>query len=89
MQEPTTTNVEVTYNNSEPEYITVDTRRHNGEFAYNQTYGFKMDGGTAVLVSLSGDNDSYPVKANEGTRKEAALTVENLPFVQAVVMFDE
>jgi beta-galactosidase GanA len=89
MQDPTTTNVEVTYQNSEPERITVTTNRMESEFTYNQTYGFEMDGGTAVLASIEGDGDSYPVQSNEGTRKEAQETVEDLPFVQAVVMFNE
>lgn len=89
MEYPTTTNVEVTFKNSEPEYIDVKTARHNGNFRYVQTHGFKMEGGTAVLVSLSGDGDDYPVQANEGTRSEAKATVEDLPFVQAVVMFNE
>lgn len=88
MREPTTLNVEVTYQNSEPTRFTIKTKRWESEYQYRQTYGFKMDGGTAVLKSVSGDGDSYPVAANEGTRKEAALTAENLPFVQAVVMFE-
>jgi len=82
-------NVDVRYRNSEPDSFTVRTKRYEGEFTYKQTYGFKMDGGTAVLTSVEGDGDTYQVRANEGTRKEAALTAENLPFVQAVVMFNE
>ena len=82
-------NVEVTYSNREPQRFTVRTKRYESEFTYKQTYGFKMNGGTAVLTSVEGDGGNYQVRANEGTRKEAELTAENLPFVQAVVMFNE
>ena len=86
--EPRTTNVTVGYTDSEPTSITLKTRRFESECSYAQEYGFKMDGSTAVLVSIEGDNDRYNVPANSETRALAAETVKDLPFVQGVVMFE-
>lgn len=81
-------NVEVTYRDNEPHRLTVPTSRWSGDFRYEQEYTFKMDGSSAVLVSLEGDKGAYPVRANEETRELAKETVEELPFVQGVVMFE-
>ena len=86
--EPRTTNVTVGYPDSEPTSITVKTRRFESECSYAQEYGFKMDGSTAVLVSIEGDSERYNVPANSETRALAAETVKDLPFVQGVVMFE-
>jgi len=88
MKEPTTTGVSVEYTNAEPTFITVNTRRWSSEFSYDQTYKFKMVGSTAEFTRVSGDGDSYSVASNKETRREAKKTVSELPFVQAVVMFE-
>jgi hypothetical protein len=89
MTDAETTNVEVTYREAEPQRIQVKTRRRGGEFTYYTTYTFTMEGTTAVLVGIEPDGDSYSVQANAGTRDAARESVQNLPFVQGVVMIDE
>jgi len=70
--EPRTTNVTVGYADSEPTSIKLNTRRFESESSYAQEYRFKMDGSTAVLVSIEGDSDAYNVRANSETRRIAA-----------------
>ena len=47
-----------------------------------------MEGSAAVLTRIEPDGDYYMVGKNEGTREVAEATVENLPFVQGVVMVE-
>jgi hypothetical protein len=89
MTDAETTNVEVQYREAEPQRIQVETQRSSGGFPYFTTYTFEMVGSTAELTSIElKDGDSYPVKANEGTRDAARESVANLPFVQGVVMIE-
>jgi hypothetical protein len=88
MTDAETTNVEVQYREAEPQRIQVETRRRGGEFTYYTTYTFRMEGTTAELVGIEPDGDSYSVKDNVCTRDAAKETVENLPFVQGVVMIE-
>ena len=88
MTDAETMNVEVTYRDAEPKEIAVEVNRWQNNFSYNTTYKFRMVGSTAELTSITPDGDSYPVKSNECTREAAAETVENLPFVQGVVMIE-
>jgi len=88
MTDAGTTNVEVTYREAEPQRIQVKTRRRGGEFTYYTTYTFTMEGTTAVLVGIEPDGDSYSVQGNVGTRDAARDSVQNLPFVQGVVMIE-
>ena len=87
-KEPRSKGVEVQYHDNKPTELTARTRRYSREFQYDQEYRFKMDGSTAVLVSIEGDSERYNVPANSETRALAAETVEDLPFVQGVVMFE-
>ena len=88
MTDAETTNVEVQYQEAEPQRMQVETRRRGGEFTYYTTYTFTMEGTTAELVGIEPDGDSYSVKANECTRDAARESVANLPFVQGVVMIE-
>jgi len=88
MTDAETTNVEVQYQEAEPQRMQVETRRRGGEFTYYTTYTFTMEGTTAALVGIEPDGDSYSVKANECTRDAARESVANLPFVQGVVMIE-
>lgn len=88
MSDPDVSNVSVRYRDAEPDRVEVETSRWSSDYCYRQTYTFTMEGSTAVLVAVEGDGDSYPVRANAGTRAEAADAVDDLPFVQAVSMFD-
>jgi hypothetical protein len=87
MTDAETTNVEVQYREAAPQEITVETQRGK-EFSYRVTYKFKMVGSTAELITIDANGPSYPVKANECTRDAARESVENLPFVQGVVMIE-
>ena len=88
MTDAETTNVEVTYRDAKPQKIAVEVNRWESNYSYNTVYGFKMVGSTAELTSIKPDGDSYPVKSNECTRDVARESVENLPFVQSVVMVE-
>ena len=81
-----TTNVEVTYREAEPRKMEVKTRWRDGDYTYYTTYKFRMTGSTAELTAIVPDGDQYNVPSNADTREVAAETVENLPFVQGVVM---
>ena len=78
------TNVE--YRDGEPKVIKVQTARWENDYRYDPVYEFRMDGSTAVLTVIETDNDTYNVVAGKETREVAEETVENLPFVQGVVM---
>jgi len=88
MTDAETTNVEVQYQEAEPQRVQVETRRRGGEFTYYTTYTFTMEGTTAVLAGIEPDGDSYSVQGNAGTRDAAKESVANLPFVQGVVMIE-
>ena len=83
-----TTNVEVTYREAEPRKMEVKTRWRDGDYTYYTTYKFRMTGSTAELTAIVPDGDQYNVLSNADTREVAAETVENLPFVQGVVMIE-
>jgi len=88
MTEADTTNVKVQYREAEPQRIAVEVTRWESNYGYNTTYKVEMVGSTAELTSIKSDGDSYPVKANECTRDAARESVQNLPFVQGVVMIE-
>ena len=89
MSDPDVSDVTVKYRDAEPERVTVETSRWSSDYCYRQEYAFKMEGSSAVLAAVEGDGDSYPVRANAGTRAAARDAVADLPFVQGVVMFDD
>ena len=88
MTDAETTNVEVQYREAEPQKMEVKTRRREGDFTYYTTYKFNMTGSTANFTAIVPDGDQYNVLSNAETRKAAKETVENLPFVQGVVMIE-
>jgi hypothetical protein len=88
MTDAETTNVEVTYREAEPQKMEVETRRREGDFAYYTTYKFNMTGSIAELTAIVPDGEQYNVLSNAETRAAAKETVENLPFVQGVVMIE-
>ena len=83
-----TTNVEVTYREAEPRKMEVKTRWRDGNLTHHTTYKFQMTGSTAELTAIVPDGNQYNVPSNAETREVAAETVENLPFVQGVVMIE-
>lgn len=89
-REPDVRPIDVTYEYSEPQRLTVETRRWEKNHSYGQTYYFNMEGSTAVLSGVeSNDGERYNVTENRRTRAAAADAVADLPFVQAVSMFDK
>ena len=88
MSDPDVINVTVEYRDAEPQSVEVKTARWSSDFRYCQRHKFKMEGSTAELVVLEGDGEQYNVRANTETRTLAKETVENLPFVQGVVMIE-
>jgi len=88
MKEAETGHVEVTYRDAEPATIAVEVTRWESNYGYNTTYKFEMVGSTANLTAIVPDGDQYNVLSNAETRKAAKETVENLPFVQGVVMIE-
>ena len=84
-----TTNIEVQYRNAEPKKLTVSTKYADGEFLYKPEYTFSMSpDGIARLTAIKPDGDTYTVTKAEGTRKAAEESVQELPFVNTVVMIE-
>jgi len=88
MSEPQIYNVEVTYRDAEPQKLQIDASHRNGEFRERTTYTFRLKGSTAVLSHIEPDGDVYQVQQATAERNAIAEEVEQLPFVQGVVMFE-
>ena len=89
MREPTTSRIEVTYRDSEPDRLTAITKRYDGDYTYKPEYEFKVQGSTAELQSIVPDGgDKYHVRVNKCTRQAAKDAVQELPFVDEVVMIE-
>lgn len=80
---------EVTYRGDRPALIEVRTKRWGDSVSKENIYHFTVNGSTAQLSGIESDGEVYNVAANEETRNVAADAVRKLPFVQAVVMFDD
>jgi len=88
-REPEARNITVSYMDAEPHRITVSTVRYQGECRYSPEYKFKVsgDGSTAVLQTITPDGESYPVLTTQDSRTVAADAVQELPFIDNVVLF--
>ena len=88
-REPDARSPTVTYANAEPSRINITVARWEGDMRYADEYTFKMEGSTAVLKTIKPDAEYYHVQSSQAQRQAAAEAVGELPFVQAVAMFDD
>ncbi len=79
----------VTRRNGDPFRVEVHTTRWTNNNRYTVDYRFRMDGSTAVLIKVTPDGDSFPVRSNTETARLARDAVQALPFVQAVTMYPD
>lgn len=88
--EPRVKRPQVTYDDG-PQTVEIEASTYDpGHTAwYTQGYRFEVDDTTARLITIDpGDDTAYDVPGTEATREAVAERVQDLPFIDRVILFD-